>query len=134
MAAPTEPFNQANDNLHQSIVAPIGMSRLSVPSGGSLTVTFQAATSYVRVATGGALISIAWTADGQTNGARNEVGGDWPNPWAMPGQLDQLVLTDAAAAGAVPVDLAVMASPVLASRFPSDKSNFEGATEPHANS
>jgi len=135
MAAPTEPFNQLIDGINQDIVAPMGLSRLTVPSGGSLTVTFQATPAYIRVATAGDQLQLAWTAAGEAADGKNSVGGAWPNPWAMPGQISQLVITDAVSGGTVDCDLAVMASPIPAERFPAeaDLVGFEGATEAHAN-
>lgn len=112
----------------------MGFSRLTVPSGGSLTVTFQAASVAIRIATQGAELDIAQNALAQTNGAKNSVGGLWPNPWFGDGQTDGLVLTDNASAGVVPVDLFVTHSPVDAVKVPTDKSILEGGTEPHANS
>lgn len=128
MAPPTEPYNTSTNK----VPVPLGLSRLTVPSGGSLTVTFQAATGALRLATQGSEIEISWTSAGNAGNAKNSVGGTWTNPWKMVGNVDELVLTDVAGAGDVDVDLAVTPAPLPTEVFPTDKSVYEGATEAHA--
>ncbi len=98
-----------------------------------MTITFQSLTSYVRIATEGAELEIAWTAAGAGADAKNGVGGGWPNPWALPGQFDRVILTDPGTGGGIDADLAVVADKIDVAAAPTDKTTIEGATEAHAN-
>lgn len=125
-------FNQ--QGADSRIVAPPGFSRLTVPSGGDLVVTFKAATLYVRVSTPGDECQVGWSSTGIDAGALNSIGGAYDPVIRIPGQLPQITLRDVADVGDIEIDVLVVHDTTPASVFPASFGIFEGAESPHASS